>query len=178
VAEKTQFVLMAEYNHLMNQRMLQASMNLPSESLLMDKGAFFHSIIGTLNHILIGDILWLKRFSSHPSEYSALKKMIDEKTPESLRDILYSDISIFSKKRTQLDSLIIEWCNELNEKDIERAFSYVNFKGECHSKRFGSLILHLFLHQVHHRGQVTTLLSQEGVNFGETDLPEIIPDFI
>ena len=52
----------------------------------------------------------------------------------------------------------------------------MNFKKEEHCKNFGCLILHVFLHQIHHRGQVTTLLSQENIDFGETDLPEIVPD--
>jgi len=47
-------------------------------------------------------------------------------------------------------------------------------KGSSFQKDFSSLINHLFLHQVHHRGQATTLLSQFGVDFGETDLIEII----
>jgi len=56
-------------------------------------------------------------------------------------------------------------------KQEKRTFKLV---GIPHNKRFGDLILHLFLQQIHHRNQITTLLSQEYIDFGDTDLPEIV----
>lgn len=169
---------MAEYNQIMNQRIFDASMGLSNTSLSEDKGAFFKSIINTLNHIMIGDILWLKRFSNHPRNYSSLQRMKGFIKAEKLGQILFDDISVFYEERKKLDTTIIEFCNELNEKDINNSLAYINFKKENHCKKFGYLILHVFLHQIHHRGQVTTLLSQENIDFGDTDLPEIVPDEI
>lgn len=176
MSEKSQFILMAEYNQLMNQRIFAASEKLSPGALVEDKGAFFKSVLQTLNHIMIGDILWLTRFSAHPSAYAALKKMDEFPRPEKLDQVLFDDMTAFYQARKHLDQVIIEWCNELKETDINNPIQYVNFKKETHCKRLGDLILHVFLHQVHHRGQVTTLLSQEQIDFGETDLPEIVPD--
>jgi uncharacterized damage-inducible protein DinB len=67
-----QFRLFAAYNRLMNQRLYDAASQLSAEELKEDRGAFFTSVIGTLNHILVGDILWLKRFSQQPSSARAL----------------------------------------------------------------------------------------------------------
>jgi len=167
---------MAEYNQLMNQRIFEACGNLSSATLNEDKNAFFKSIIKTLNHIMIGDILWLKRFLKHPTDYTSLKQINGFLTAEKLDQILFDDISRFYEERKKLDGIIIDFCNELNEEDINNTLSYENFKKEKHCKKLGYLILHVFLHQVHHRGQVTTLLSQENIDFGETDLPEIVPD--
>ena len=176
MSEKSQLILMAEYNRLMNQRIFEASGDLSNTSLSEDKGAFFKSIINTLNHIMIGDILWLKRFAKHPSDYTSLKQMSEFLQAERLDQILFDDMAHFYKERKKLDEIIIEFCNELKEEDINNSLNYINFKKEKHCKRFGYLILHVFLHQIHHRGQVTTLLSQENIDFGETDLPEIVPD--
>lgn len=176
MSEKTQLVLMAEYNKLMNQRILEASSKLSLESLIEDKGAFFKSVLTTLNHIMIGDILWMKRFSNLPSNVSSLMPLNTIDKPESLNQLLFSDLNAFEKERHRLDEIIINWCKELTNNDLDRLLSYKNFKNEQHNKRLGDVVLHVFLHQIHHRGQVTTLLSQEGINFGETDLPEIIPD--
>jgi uncharacterized damage-inducible protein DinB len=167
---------MAKYNQLINQRMIEATENLSNDSLNENKGAFFYSVIGTLNHIMIGDILWLKRFATHPSAYVSLKPINEIEKPEGLDAILFNSLASFKEERTMLDNLIIEWCNELQESDLDKPLKYADFKGKTHNKRFGDLILHVFLHQIHHRGQVTTLLSQEGIDFGETDLPEIVPD--
>lgn len=176
LSEKSQLKLMAEYNQLMNERIFEASNNLSNSTLSEDKGAFFKSIIMTLNHIMIGDILWLKRFSKHPSDYTSLKQMSEFQQAERLDQILFNDMTLFYKERKKLDEIIIEFCNELKEEDINNSLNYINFKKEKHCKKFGHLILHVFLHQIHHRGQVTTLLSQENIGFGETDLPEMVPD--
>lgn len=176
MSEIPQLILMAEYNQLMNKRIFKASSALSDDSLAEDKGAFFKSIIKTLSHIMIGDILWLKRFSKHLTNYDSLLPLNDIKQPETLDSVLFKDMASFIEEREILDHIIISWCNELKESDINSPLSYTNFKGEIHNKRLGYLILHVFLHQIHHRGQVTTLLSQEGIDFGDTDLPEIIPD--
>ena len=178
MSEKPQFILMAEYNQLMNQRVFDASMKLSSAVLSENKGAFFKSIINTLNHIMIGDILWLKRFSNHPNNYASLQKMEGFIKAEKLEKILFDDICILYEERKKLDTIIVEFCNELKEIDINNNLIYINFKKENHCKKFGYLILHVFLHQIHHRGQVSTLLSQENIDFGDTDLPEIVPDEI
>ena len=132
--------------------------------------------MATLNHIMIGDILWLKRFSKHPVNFGSLYKIKTFIQADKLDQILYDDIAVLYKERKILDRIIIEFCNELKEKDINSVLNYINFKNEHHCKIFGYLILHVFLHQTHHRGQVTTLLSQENIDFGDTDLPEIVPD--
>jgi len=176
VSEKSQLMLMAQYNQLMNQRIIEASTKLSTDSLAENKGAFFSSVIGTLNHIMIGDILWLKKFATYPSAYASLLPVNELSRPEKLDLIIFSDLVSFKEKRSTLDNILIQWCNELNEGDLDKALSYTNFKGESHNKRLGDLLLHVFLHQVHHRGQVTTLLSQEGIDFGETDLLEMVPN--
>ena len=176
MSEKSQLILMAKYNQLMNQRLLTAASQLSPDSLAEDKGAFFKSVIVSLNHILIGDLLWLSRFANHPSAYVTLKPLFKRKHPSSLDEILYANLSDFTKEREQIDSIIIEWCNEIIEDDLDKPLRHKNFKEVEFNKRLGDLILHLFLHQIHHRGQVTTLLSQENIDFGETDLPEIVPN--
>jgi len=174
MSEKSQLILMAKYNKLMNQRLLAASEKLSASSLAEDKGAFFKSVIASLNHILIGDLLWLTRFASHSSSYASLKPLFEKQKPAGLDVILYADLSDFSLERANIDNIIIAWCDEVKEEDLDSSLRYKNFKGIEFNKRLGDLVLHLFLHQIHHRGQITTLLSQENIDFGETDLPEII----
>ena len=94
--------------------------------------------------------------------------------PERLDSILFANLSELRDKREQLDHLINAWIENLADADLHDRLSYYSTNGVHHTKHYGSLISHLFLHQVHHRGQITTLLSQCGVNFGDTDLIEII----
>jgi len=169
-----QFVLFAEYNKLMNQRIMAAASQLSCAGLTSDRGAFFKSVLGTLNHILVGDIIWLNRFVSHPASSEALESITRLEHPEALNTMLFDDLESLRAERENVDEIIIDWIASLSESDMEDHLSYQNMAGEPQNKRVESLISHLFLHQVHHRGQATTLLSQSGVDFGDTDILEII----
>lgn len=168
--------LMAKYNQWMNQKLYEAAAKLPTEKLKEDKRAFFGSIIGTLNHIVVGDVIWLKRFSKHPANYVDLEPVCKIEYPESLEQLLFGNFDELSEQRQKLDEIIINWCDELSESDLHHNLQYKNMKGQLAVKVFSSLVLHFFNHQTHHRGQVTTLLSQEGMDVGVTDLLALIPN--
>ena len=174
LSETDQFILLAEYNQLMNQRQYSASANLAEHELSEDKGAFFKSVLETLNHIMVGDIIWLKRFAEHPSSSDALSYICEIEKPKNLNSVLYTDLEKLKEEREKIDSVILNWTKKLEDSDIKGCITYKDMAGNAFTKPFVSLIHHLFLHQVHHRGQVTTLLSQYGVDFGETDIIEII----
>jgi hypothetical protein len=60
---------------------------------------------------------------------------------------------------------------EVSNEDLAQPLCYRNARGECR-KHSGSLLLHFFNHQTHHRGRATTLMSQSDVDIGVTDLLE------
>lgn len=167
--------LLADYNAWMNQRLYEAA-NLPSADADAPRGAFFGSLLGTLNHIAVGDIIWLKRFAAHPAGYPALDPVQALRTPPSLDHLLFPDLANLAVLRKQLDQVIILWASQITEPDLAFALSYTNSHGIAARRNFGSLALHFFNHQTHHRGQATTLLSQAGIDIGPTDLLLRIPD--
>jgi uncharacterized damage-inducible protein DinB len=169
-----QFVLFAEYNKLMNQRIMAAANKLSPEELSRDRGAFFKSVLGTLNHILVGDIIWLKRFVSHPPSRKALESISKIDHPQALDTMIFDDLESLTAERENIDEILVNWIASLSESDMEDYLSYQNMAGKTQEMPVESLISHLFLHQTHHRGQATTLLSQSGVDFGDTDILEII----
>lgn len=169
-----QFKLFADYNQLMNQRLYDASAQLSEQQLCDDHGAFFGSVLATLNHVLVGDIIWLKRFAMHHGSVEVLLPVTQIAKPERLDSILFDDLAALRAERDRLDRLISDWVANLAEADLDDVLAYHDTKGDPYQKHYGSLISHLFLHQIHHRGQVTTLLSQFGVDFGDTDIIEII----
>lgn len=173
---KNHFELLAAYNQWMNSKVYEAAGQLSATDLAKDRGAFFGSIFGTLNHILVGDTLWLKRFATHPSCLNSLREVADLQNPTSLDQILFDDLGRLSDQRIWLDRQIINWIAELSESDLDFVLSYHDIKGIPAKKRYSSLVLHFFNHQTHHRGQVSTLLSQAGVDIGVTDLLALIPE--
>ena len=168
--------LMARYNEWMNARLYEAASRLSDEELAVDRNAFFGSIIGTLNHVVAGDTLWLRRFSAHPTSFPVFAVLNDLPVPASLNQILFPDIRSLSAHRKQLDKIILDWAQSITEPDLDVVLSYTNMKKVAAKRNFFGLLMHFFNHQTHHRGQATTLLSQAGVDVGVTDMLMLIPD--
>ena len=170
------FQLLAQYNQWMNQQVYQAAQQLDESTLHRDLGAFFGSIFGTVHHIYVADIIWLNRFASHSQNYSSLHNLPTLPSYTKLNLIVTQDFSELYKLRQNLDVIIINWTQEITSTDLDSNLQYTDTKGNPYCKNLGQLIQHFFNHQTHHRGQVATLLSQQGIDIGVTDLLKIIPD--
>lgn len=169
-------VLMASYNEWMNVKLYETAGKLPPQELAADRKAFFGSLIGTLNHIVVADTIWLKRFAAHPSNHHTLDPIRKLRAPLSLDELLFADIGELYAHRKMLDEIIKQWATALTQEDLSHALRYTNMKGVVAKKSFYSLVMHFFNHQTHHRGQATVLLSQAGADVGVTDLLALIPD--
>lgn len=151
---------MAKYNHWMNQKIYTICATIPNAERNEDLGAFFKSIDGTLNHILVGDRIWLGRFTQSP--FSA-----------KLDQILYSDFEQLRQERDRTDQDILTWSQHLSDEWLEAPFTYTTMRTPTKTvtRPAWLLVTHFFNHQTHHRGQLTTLLNQLGYDPGVTDLP-------
>jgi uncharacterized damage-inducible protein DinB len=167
--------LMANYNGWMNARLYAAAGRLDASALREDRGAFFRSILGTLNHLVVADIIWMQRFATHPTARPALETVAGMATPTALDQILADDLGRLREVRDGLDRAITAFCDAIGEADLDAVLTYARTDGAAQRKRLGPLLSHFFNHQTHHRGQVTTMLSQAGVDVGVTDLNALIP---
>jgi uncharacterized damage-inducible protein DinB len=150
---------MDRYNRWMNGRLYDCAARLPDAERKRDAGAFFKSIHGTLNHLLLGDRIWLGRFTGRSF---AVKSLGQE---------LYADFAELRTQRKVTDAAITAWIATLGEHDLSRDLSYRSISNPQDKRHPVWLaITHFFNHQTHHRGQVTTLLMQAGIDPGATDL--------
>ncbi len=171
MARQQQYALMGRYNRDMNQRLYAAAANLSEDQLADNVGAFFQSIVGTLNHLYVADIMWLQRFAKRQfAAAGCLAEIAVMASPTSLNQVIYEDFDDLLRARRALDAQICQWSEALTEDCFDQPFVYKNSKGHDFCKPFGLVLQHFFNHQTHHRGQVTTLLSQQGVDVGVTDL--------
>jgi uncharacterized damage-inducible protein DinB len=153
------YTVMADYNEWMNQKLYAVCADLPDDKRRLDRGAFFKSIHGTLNHILIGDLIWLGRFTQQPFT----GKIGDE---------LYRDFNQLRAERERLDRQIGIWAQNLTPAWLDETLTYRSgIDRQTRTLPHWLLVTHMFNHQTHHRGQLTTLLSQMGHDPGVTDLP-------
>lgn len=171
--------LLANYNQAMNLKMFDAAFQLSDEALRQDRGAFFSSIVGTINHIAVADSIWLQRLSVifDPSwEIAQTSYLLLIRTVHSLDGMLFDDIKQLQEYRIFLDELILKLSHLLNDDLLAQHVTYQDMKGNLYQKELHSLLMHFFNHQTHHRGQVSTLLTQAGVDIGVTDLNAMIPN--
>jgi len=151
---------LARYNRWMSERLYALCARLPDGDRRADRGAFFGSIHGTLNHLVYADLAFLSRFTGDPPEVPPLGEE------------LYSDFEELTNVRASLDSRLSAWASGLSEEWLRSPFSYTSkVDGVTRTLPAWVLVAHLFNHQAHHRGQLTTLLSQLGHDPGVTDLP-------
>lgn len=171
--------LMAEYNEWMNDKVYAAAASLPATEVSAERGAFFGSILGTLNHLVVADTIWLQRFAALPSLSPACRELLAPVLAEPPTTALdarpFADLAALRTHRQGLDQLIRQWVGMLSEDDLTQLLAYRSTKGVPATRQFFSLLMHFFNHQTHHRGQTTTLLSQAGVDVGVTDLLVLVP---
>ena len=151
--------LMATYSHWMNQNLYQVCASIPDCDRRRDLGAYFQSIHGTLNHILFGDRVWLGRLTGEPYGHS-------------IGEELYADFEDLRREQEVTDRQVLAWCDRLDNDWLQQPFVYTsNTYQQTRVLPIWVLVTHMFNHQTHHRGQLTTLLKQLGYDPGITDLP-------
>jgi uncharacterized damage-inducible protein DinB len=171
---KDQFIALSLYNQKMNQKIYAAAGKLSSEELNKDRSAFFKSIWGTLQHILVADLVWLRRYQSLPGAKASLASLEQFPSIDSLSGNLYNNLEELSSARKKLDEMICDFFNSMDQNQYGETLTYKNMSGKSFEKKLWLLFTHLFNHQTHHRGQATTLLTQLNIDVGSTDLPYVI----
>jgi uncharacterized damage-inducible protein DinB len=144
VPTRDDVVLLAEYNADMNRRLYDAAASLPPEEATRERGAFFGSLLGTMNHLIAGDTIWLTRFALHPSRFEALAALREARPPASLTRPFGDSVAALRPQRERLDATITALAQELREADLAQTLTYTNSRGQAFHRHFGSLLLHFF----------------------------------
>lgn len=155
----------ARYNRWMNDKVYAAASRLTDEERKLDRGAFFGSIHRTLNHLLVGDRIWLGRLAG----VARAAGDIGAGGIKSLDQELAADFDDLRRERALTDTAIEEWAAAATEDVLAGPLRFIR-KGAPHEVPLWWAVSQLFNHQTHHRGQVTTLLTQAGQDAGSTDL--------
>ena len=152
----------ARYNRLANETLYAICAGLSGAEYRRDLGAFFGSVQGTLNHLLVGDTIWMTRFEggSHPST--------------GLDAILHETFDALREARERMDRRIERFFSALPEDFGRGTVRYVNNAGFASEDPLAVILPHFFNHQTHHRAQAATLLSQLGHTPPVLDLHRVL----
>ncbi|SCW92221.1 DinB family protein [Ancylobacter rudongensis] len=137
----------AAYNEWANRRLYAAAAQLSEAQYRADRGAFFGSVHGTLNHILVGDKLWLRRITGSGDEPAGLDAILFETLPE------------LAQARAAEDARIAAYVAGLDATTLASDATYANVAGTRFTQQLATILDHVFNHQTHHRGQVHCLVS-------------------
>lgn len=142
------YVMFAGYNRWANARLYDAAAGLDDADYRADCGAFFRSVHGTLNHVLVADQIWMRRFTG------------DGPVRTKLDEILFEDLSGLRAAREAEDERIAAWCRSLTDEKLAGNFRYRTIvRPAAIEQPLAPALDHFFNHQTHHRGQVHALLS-------------------
>lgn len=145
------FRMFAAYNRWANDLVYAEAAKLTENEFNHPTGAFFGSLKGTLNHILVADRVWLNRFTG------------DGPLPKRLDEILFEDLESLTAARKAEDERIINWSGGLDEADIEGVFTYMPITiPKPVTQKLAPTVSHFFNHQTHHRGQAHMILTSLG----------------
>ncbi len=145
------FQMFAAYNRWANARLYAAATELTAEELNRDTGAVFGPLIGTLNHLLVTDRIWMRRFTGQGE------------APAALDAILHPDLPGLRAAREAEDARIIGWVEGLTEAALSAPFTYTTIADRTTiTQRLTPALAHFFNHQTHHRGQAHATLTALG----------------
>ena len=156
------FRILACYNRAANQRIYDACAQLDDAEYRKERAGSFGSIHALLNHILLGDRIWMARFEGAGS------------TTPTLSTILYDEFPALRTAREQEDDRIERFFENSDAAVLHRRLAYTNNQGKSYVDPLPVAAIHLFNHQTHHRGQVHVMLAQTRVTPPALDLHRII----
>lgn len=155
---KAHLIMLAAYNAWCNRRIYDAAAALSEPDYRADRGAFFKSLHGTLNHLLVADRIWMKRFTG------------EGEAPNRLDAILYDALADLRRAREAEDRRIVAYVDGLREDDLADRISYRTLSYGLIEQPLMPTLLHFFNHQTHHRGQAHCLLTGLGREAPSLDL--------
>jgi uncharacterized damage-inducible protein DinB len=156
------FRMLARYNRTANERLYGACAALSDVEYRKERPGSFGSVHGLLNHLLVGDRIWMERFQGRGTE-----------TPP-LATILFETFVDLRAARTEGDVRIVRFFDSIDEGFLSGSLEYVNNRGRHYVDDVPVAVAHFFNHQTHHRGQVHVMLSQAAIAPPNLDLHRII----
>ena len=162
MTQLSNFLLFANFNKWANEKIIIYCKKLTEIEYKKERGAFFSFIHGALNHLLVVD----RAFTSHIEDKDHGLKSLDQ--------ILFTNLSRLEDARIKEDKRLVNLVNNLSDKSINKEITYKGFETGKKTCTINIILISMFSHQTHHRGQVHNMLSQAGVKPPQIDIPDFI----
>ena len=165
-------LLLAKYNKTTNDKMNAYIKKLTDEQWKQEFKTFYKSIKLICNHIYIADFAWLKRLSTL-REFKYINDVIFQ-TNIGFDQVILNGIDNYIEKRNILDDKILQYANEIKDEDMTNQCHYKDSHGKEYTRNYGGSILHMFNHETHHRGMISILMEEMGIDNDYSNLISLV----
>ena len=124
--------MLALYSQWANARLYAAAGQIAPEALAEDHGAFFGSLFGTLNHLLVTDRLWFRRLTGESPRGTRLD------------EVLHHDFADLRAARVVKDQKLVDHVHGLSEERLAAPLNYATTSGAPQSQPLHHVLAHLF----------------------------------
>lgn len=149
---------MARNNAWSNRRLYRACCCLSDEEFTKERTSFFPSLQLTLNHIYIIDRFYLAGLAGGRPSYA----MLHERVP-------FPHVDSLSSAQRELDDQLIDFCDTLGSEDLVAEVAFDRGSAGAFVETVQAVLAHLFIHQIHHRGQVSAMLAGTSIKAPQLD---------
>jgi uncharacterized damage-inducible protein DinB len=161
---KNIFNILAKYNEITNQEMIKVLETIDSEKLTKDLGSYYGSILGILNHHLMADIGWLRALGNNVPSLDFIPPLLNHFPSSRLppKELYWASLKDYKPIRIEIDNLLKRVVQKLSDSEYNSILKITGRRGEQEYITW-RILLHLFNHHTHHRGGVSLLLDQLGI---------------
>jgi uncharacterized damage-inducible protein DinB len=153
--------IMARYNAWQNDGLRKLLPAMADAAVRAERGAFFGSILATVNHLLWADRMWLSRLTGAEPPPGGIAESV----------AIAPTAAVWEAERFRTDGQFTLWAERLNAVDLVGDLVWKSgVTGREERRPVGTVVMHMFNHQTHHRGQVHAMLTAAGAAPGPTDL--------
>jgi uncharacterized damage-inducible protein DinB len=150
--------MLARYSNWADQVLFKAMEELPEGAASQTRQTLFGSMIGTLNHNYLVDLIWRAHLLGETHGFSTR------------RDLLHPDLGALVKEQSEINQWYIGWAKSQNAESLSERLKFNFVSGKAAEMTRGGMFLHIVNHKTYHRGWVSEMFFDWGINPPETDL--------
>jgi len=150
--------MLARYSDWADQVLFAAMAALPEGAVSRPRNTLFKSMVGTLNHNYQVDLIWRAHLLGEKHGFSTR------------RDMLHPDLAVLIREQSAINGWYIEWAEAQTPESLDQRLKFNFVSGRAGEMTRGGMFLHIVNHKTYHRGWVSQMFFDEGLNPPETDL--------
>jgi uncharacterized damage-inducible protein DinB len=160
---KDLIIALGEYNRKVNEALVKLLKGADAKALREDQGSYYKSVLGTLEHIAVSEVVWLKRFAGF-LDYPSLSgsKLVKAELDDARKRAAAGMDSLFALL-AEADAALVALAGEVKEGKLSEKASYTNIHGQDFTRPVWSMLVHILNHGIHHRGEISALLDRKGI---------------